>query len=58
MGNQYSEDLFQSIDTIISARISNLPYDQTMRCYISDISQRDEGIYKAKYESLEITAYS
>lgn len=58
MGNQYSEDLFQSIDTIISARISNLPYDQTMRCYISDISQRDQGIYKAKYESLEITAYS
>lgn len=58
MGNQYSEDLFRSIDTIVSARMSNLPYDQTMIAYISDTSQSAEGIYKAKYESLEVTAYS
>lgn len=58
MGNQFSEDLFRSIDTIVSARMSQLPYDQTMIGYISDISQRNEGIYKAKYESLEVMAYS
>jgi hypothetical protein len=38
--------------------MSQLPYDQTMIGYISDISQRNEGIYKAKYESLEVMAYS
>lgn len=58
MGNQYSEDLFRSIDTIVSARMSNLPYDQTMIAYISDTSQSAEGIYKAKHESLEVIAYS
>ena len=58
MGNQFSEDLFKSIDTIVSARMSQLPYDQTMIGYISDISQRNEGIYKARYESLEVMAYS
>lgn len=58
MGNQLSEDLFRSIDTIVSARINKLPYDQTIIGYISDISQKNEGIYKAKYESLEVIAYS
>lgn len=58
MGNQFSEDLFRSIDTIVSARVRGLPYDQTLIGYISDVSDRKKGMYKAKHDNLEITAYS
>lgn len=56
MGNQLSENLFKSIDTIVSARMSNLPYDQTLICYVSD--NIDKGIYQVKYESIDMVAYS
>lgn len=54
----YQDTLFQSIDTIVSARIANLPYDQTIECYITNNSQADKGIYKVKYQNAEFEAVS
>lgn len=54
----YQNTLFQSIDTIVSARIANLPYDQTIECYITDNSQAAQGIYRVKYQNAEFEAVS
>lgn len=54
----YPNTLFQSIDTIVSARIANLPYDQTVECYVVNNDQADQGIYKVKYQNAEFEAVS
>ena len=54
----YPNTLFQSIDTIVSARIANLPYDQTVECYIVNNDYADQGIYKVKYQNAEFEAVS
>ena len=40
-----TDDLFESIDTIVKARIASLPYDQTIEGEIIDISNADKGVY-------------
>lgn len=53
-----TDDLFQSIDTIISARIANLPYDQTIECEVTNNDDAADGIYKVKYQAAEFEATS
>ena len=44
--NDYVENLFRSIDTIIAERIKNLPYDITQIVEIIDATSASVGIYK------------
>ena len=44
--NDYTENLFRSIDTIIAERIRHLPYDMTEIVEIIDASKAAVGIYK------------
>ena len=50
------ENLFQSIDTIVNARIANLPYDQTIECEI--IKKENDNSYLVKYQASTFTAIS
>ena len=52
------ENLFQSIDTIIGARIASLPYDQTIECEIVNVDKALDGEYLVKYQNSTFTAYS
>lgn len=57
--SEYTENLFQSIDTIIAERIKRLPYDQTTIMDVIDISQAEFGIYKVSPNGTFIeTVYS
>lgn len=58
--DKISENLFMAIDTIIQSRISELNYDKTVICTITDNSERLKGLYKVKqYEgTAEFEAYS
>lgn len=44
--NDYTENLFRSIDTIIAERVKQLPYDTTQIVEIIDNSNAANGIYK------------
>ena len=46
MEQDFSENLFQAIDTIIAERIKRLPYDATELVTITDASNAAGGIYK------------
>ena len=48
--NNYSENLFAAIDTIVQSRINELEFDKTVVCTITDNSKRLEGIYKVKQD--------
>ena len=50
------ENLFQSIDTIVNARIANLPYDQTIECEI--IKKENDDKYLVQYQASTFTAIS
>ncbi len=52
-----SENLFQAIDTIIAARINNLPYDFTKQCKIINIGEADKGIYRVDDGAASFEAY-
>ena len=54
----YQEDLFQAIDTIVQARIADLPYDKTIECKVVDISQSAKNVYKVEYENARFEATS
>lgn len=54
----FPNSLFQSIDTIISARIANLPYDQTVECDIIDNSKASTGEYTVQYQNAKFQAYT
>lgn len=45
LNNDYAENLFRSIDTIIAERIRKLPYDQTQIAEIIDNTNAANGIY-------------
>ena len=45
------ENLFQAVDTIVQARIANLPYDKTIECEIIDTSNAFQGRYKVTYQA-------
>lgn len=51
-----TDELFESIDTIVKARISSLPYDQTIECEIIDISKAENGIYIVRSQASSIQA--
>lgn len=62
---QYTENLFQAIDTIIANRVSRLPYDQTIICEITNADNAEYGRYLVKtysqsngYNDVSFTAYS
>lgn len=50
------ENLFQSIDTIVNARIANLPFDQTIECEV--IKLEEDNKYLIKYQASTFPAYS
>ena len=50
------DDLFASIDTIVSARMANVPYDQTIECEI--VAAIDKMTYLVEYQNATFTAYS
>lgn len=52
-----SENLFQAIDTIIAARINNLPYDFTKQCKIINIDEANKGIYRVDDGAASFEAY-
>ena len=52
------ENLFQSIDTIVNARIANLPFDQTIECEIVNLNSAEENKYLIKYQASTFYAYS
>ena len=54
----YQNSLFQSIDTIVSARIANLPYDQTVECDVIDNINAANGEYVVQYQAAKFNAYS
>ena len=55
----YAENLFQSIDTIIGERIKNLPYDHTIVATIVDAKNAYLGAYQVTTDNYTIfTAYS
>ena len=54
----FPNSLFQSIDTIVSARIANLPYDQTVECDIIDNAKAANGEYTIQYQTAKFIAYS
>lgn len=54
----FPNTLFQSIDTIISTRIANLPYDQTIECDIIDNSKAAQGEYTIQYQTANFIGYS
>lgn len=52
------ENLFQSIDTIVNARIANLPFDQTIECEVIKLADKSEDKYLIKYQASTFYAYS
>lgn len=57
--NDYTENLFRSIDTIIAERIKQLPYDITQIVEIKDDKNASVGIYTVSSNSqLEEIVYS
>ena len=52
------EDLFKSIDTIVQARIANLPYDKTIEGEIVDINNSNFGKYTVRYQAATFEASS
>lgn len=55
----YAENLFQSIDTIIGERIKNLPYDHTIVATIVDAKNAYLGAYQVTTDNYTtFTAYS
>lgn len=57
MGNAITEELFNSIDTIVKSRIQSLPYDQTLVGTIVDTSQSKSGKYVVKIQDIDVPAY-
>lgn len=53
-----TDELFKSIDTIVSARLANLHYDQTIECEIINADTAAQGIYKVQYQAATFDATS
>lgn len=56
--NNTNDAVLQAIDTLISQRISNLDYDQTVICKITDASDAQNGHYVVNDGSISFDAYS
>lgn len=51
-----SNDLFESIDIIVGARLKDLQMDRIKQCIVIDISEKDKGIYTVQFENVKFTA--
>lgn len=58
MSTNYSEQIFQSIDTIISQRLNEVSFDKTEICEIISIDEKTIGKYLVSNGSLKYEAYS
>ena len=58
MSNNYSEQIFQSIDTIISQRLNEVSFDKTEICEIISQDKNDKRKYLVSNGSLKYEAYS
>ncbi len=52
-----TDDLFEAVDTIVSARLANLPYDQTIECEIIDDSDKIKGEYQVQHQNATFLAF-
>ena len=58
MSTNYSEQIFQSIDTIISQRLNEVSFDKTEICEIISQDKNDKRKYLVSNGSLKYEAYS
>lgn len=58
MSTNYSEQIFQSVDTIISQRLNEVSFDKTEICEIISIDKKTVGKYLVSNGSLKYEAYS
>lgn len=59
MAEDYAENLFQAVDTIVAERVKNLPYDHTVVATVLDASNAYTGTYKVTTDNnAKFTAYS
>ena len=58
MSNNYSEQIFQSIDTIISQRLNEVSFDKTEICEIISQDKDNVNKYWVSNDSLKYEAYS
>ena len=58
MGEEFTENLFQSVDTIVKARLANLPYDKTIECEIINDNESFNNKYLVKYQASNFIVYS
>ena len=56
--NQINTNIAEAFDILLSKRLSQLSYDQTIQAEINEIVNKDEGHYKIKYQSAIFDAYS
>lgn len=59
MSNEFNEKIFRSVDTIVSARLQQLPYDKTVIGTIKHIpvSKNEVQKYIVDYKGAELVAY-
>lgn len=57
MSIDYAEQLFQSMDTIITKRINELSFDKTIICTITDDTEKEVGKYIVTDGSMTFEAY-
>lgn len=58
MNTNYSEQIFESIDTIISQRLNEVSFDKTEICEIVDVDKNDKHKYRVSNGALKFDAYS
>ena len=58
MATDYSEILMQSMDILVAKRLSELQFDKTINCQITDTSTADKGEYEVTDGATTFTAYS
>lgn len=59
MAEDYAENLFQAVDTIVAERVKNLPYDHTVVATVLDATNAYTGAYKVTTDNnAKFTAYS
>lgn len=59
MSNELNEKIFRSVDTIVSARLQNLPFDQTIVGTIISVPENDNGTqkYMVDYKGAQLTVF-
>ena len=58
LAEQYNDIICEAIDTIVNSRLSEIKFDQTIICTITDISKRDQGEYTVTDGSITFQAFS